>query len=140
MSEIEVKEAEEGDLIELGKAFVAPGDFHMTVKKTMTEGVTKGIISLNQGPMVHNLRPSVDVTMKSVAEVYGENAVGIILTGMGRDGAEGMSAIKRRNGRTIAQNEATSLIFGMPREVIEKGDADHVLPVFKISEGIIQLL
>lgn len=140
MSEIVVKEAEGGDVIEPGKAYVAPGDFHMTVKRIMTEGATRAIISLNQGPQVHGLRPSVDVTMKSVADVYGENAVGIILTGMGRDGAEGMRAIKRRNGKTIAQDEATSLIYGMPREVIEKGDADYVFPVFEISQGIIQLL
>ena len=140
VSEIMVKEAEEGDVVEPGKAYVAPGDFHMTAKRIVTEGVARAIISLNQGPMVHGLRPSVDVTMKSVADVYGENVVGIILTGMGKDGAEGMRAIKRRNGKTIVQDEATSLIFGMPREVIEKGDADHVLPVFEISQGIIQLL
>jgi len=139
-SEILVKEAEEGDVIEPGTAYVAPGDFHMTVEKTMIDGLSKGVIHLNQGPLVHSLRPSVDVTMKSVAEVYGKNVVGIILTGMGRDGAEGMRAIKRRKGKTIAQDEATSLIFGMPREVIEKGDADCVLPVFKISQGIVQLL
>ena len=140
MSEIVVKEAEEGDVVESGKAYVAPGDFHMVVKRIVTEGVARAIISLDQGPPVHGLRPSVDVTMKSVADVYGENAVGIILTGMGKDGAEGMRAIKRRNGKTIAQDEATSLIYGMPREVIEKGDADRVLPVFEISQGIVQLL
>lgn len=140
MSEITVKEAEEGDIVEAGKAHVAPGDFHMTVKKKIIQGKPKGIISLNQGPFVQGFRPSIDVTMKSVADAYGENAVGIILTGMGVDGAEGMRAIKRRNGKTIAQDEATSLIFGMPREVIDRGDADYVFPIFKISQGIIQLL
>jgi len=140
ISEIVVKEAEEGDVVESGRAYVAPGDFHMTVKKKRIGGKAKVVIGLNQDPFVHGLRPSVDVTMKSVADVYGKNVVGIILTGMGRDGAEGMRAIKRRNGKTIAQDKATSLIFGMPREVIERGDADYVFPVFEISQGIIQLL
>lgn len=140
ISQIAVKEAEEGDVVEPGKAYVAPGGFHMTVKKKRIQGKAKVVIGLNQGPFVHGLRPSVDVTMKSVADVYGENVVGIILTGMGKDGAEGMRAIKRRNGKTIAQDKATSLIFGMPREVIERGHADRVLPVFEISQGIIQLL
>lgn len=140
MSEIVVKEAEEGDVAESGRAYVAPGDFHMMVRRIRIQGKAKVVIGLNRGPFVHGLRPSVDVTMKSVAEVYGENAVGIVLTGMGRDGAEGMRAIKRRNGKTIAQDKATSLIFGMPREVIERGDADYVFPVFEISQGIIQLL
>ena len=140
ISEIVVKEAEEGDVVEPGRAYVAPGDFHMTVKKKRIRGKVEIIIGLNLGPFVHGLRPSVDVTMKSVAAVYGENAIGVILTGMGEDGAEGMRAIKRRRGKTIAQDEATSLIFGMPKRVIERGDADQVLPVFEISQGVIQLL
>lgn len=138
--EISVREAEEGDVVEPGRAYITPGNFHMTVKKRGILGREKIIISLNQGPYVHSLRPSIDVTMKSVADVYGENAVGIILTGMGEDGAEGMRAIKRGGGKTIAQDEATSLIFGMPREVIENGDADYILPVFEITKRIIQLL
>ena len=140
MSEIAVKEAEEGDIVEPGRAYVAPGDFHMAVKKKRVQSKVKIIINLNQDPFVHGLRPSVDVTMKSVADVYGENAVGIILTGMGEDGAEGMRAIKRRKGKTIAQDEATSLIFGMPKRVIDDGNADRVLSLFEISQGIIQLL
>jgi len=140
VSELAVKEAEEGDIVESGRVYVAPGDFHMIVKKRRIQGTKEVVIRLNQDPVVHGLRPSVDVTMESVADVYGENAVGVILTGMGRDGAEGMRAIKSRNGRTIAQDKATSLIFGMPREVIERGDADFVFPIFEISQGIVQLL
>ena len=140
VSKLEVKEAREGDVIEAGKAYVAPGDFHMIVKKKEMEGDVKTVISLNKSPLVHNLRPSIDVTMKSVAGVYGENAVGIILTGMGNDGIEGMEAIKSRHGKTIAQDEATSLIFGMPKKVIESGYADYIIPAFNISQEIIQLL
>ncbi|MCJ7632929.1 chemotaxis response regulator protein-glutamate methylesterase [Candidatus Bathyarchaeota archaeon] len=140
MTEITVKEAEEGDIVESGRAYIAPGDFHMTVMKKMVGGKARVVISLNQDPLVHCLRPSIDVTMKSVADVYGESAVGVILTGMGEDGAQGMKAIKRKNGRTITQDEATSLIFGMPKRVIEEGAADYVLPFFEISQGMIQLL
>ena len=138
--EISVKEAEEGDIVEPGRAYVAPGDFHMKVKRRKVCGKAKIVISLDQGPLVHGLRPSVDVTMKSVADIYGENAIGVILTGMGEDGVEGMRIIKRRSGKTIVQDEDTSLIFGMPKQVIEEGCADHVFSVFKIAEGIVRLL
>ncbi|MCW3993424.1 MAG: chemotaxis-specific protein-glutamate methyltransferase CheB, partial [Candidatus Bathyarchaeota archaeon] len=84
ISELAVKEAEEGDIVESARAYVAPGDFHMIVKKRRIQGKEEVVIRLNQDPFVHGLRPSVDVTMESVADVYGENAVGIILTGMGR--------------------------------------------------------
>lgn len=139
-SELSVKQAEDGDVIEPGKAYVAPGDSHMRVKNKKIKGKVRAVISLNKKPLVHGLRPSIDVTMKSVAEVYGENAVGVLLTGMGEDGVEGMDAIKTKGGKTIAQDEATSLIYGMPKKVVENGDADHVLPVFKISQEIIHLL
>jgi len=139
-SELSVKQAEDGDVIEPGKAYVAPGDFHMRVKKKKIKGKVRAVISLNKNPLIHGLRPSIDVTMKSVAEVYGKNAVGVLLTGMGEDGVEGMDAIKAKRGKTIAQDEATSLIYGMPKKVVENGDADHVLPVFKISQEIIHLL
>ena len=105
-----------------------------------THMTLKTLVSLNQDPLVQGFRPSIDVTMKSVANVYGENAVGVILTGMGEDGARGMKTIKRKNGRTIAQDETTSMIFGMPKRVIEEGDADYVLPLFEISQRMIQML
>jgi len=86
------------------------------------------------------LRPSIDVTMKSVSEIYGRNAVGILLTGMGEDGVEGMRAIKGAEGKTIAQDEATSVIFGMPKRAIEEGVVDKILPVFEVSQEVIRLL
>ncbi len=138
-SEIPVKEAEEGDIITPSKAYVAPGDFNMTLKKRKAKGKVTVALSLNQDPAVNGM-PSVDVTMKSTAEVYGENAIGVILTGMGRDGAEGMKAIKSRKGKTIVQDEATSLIWGMPKQAMREGSADHVLPLFEIAQEIIHLL
>jgi two-component system, chemotaxis family, protein-glutamate methylesterase/glutaminase len=139
-TEIEVKEAEEGDLVEPGKAYIAPGDCHMIIKKKMIGGKVKAVISLNKNAPVHYLRPSIDVLMKSVAEVYGKNTVGVILTGMGEDGAEGMKAIKAAKGKTIVQNKATSLIYGMPEQVVKNGDADDVLPLSRISKRIVGVL
>jgi len=93
---------------------------------------------LNKNPPVNELRPSVDVLMKSVADIYGKNVLGIILTGMGSDGAKGMREIKVNGGRTITQDEHSSLIFGMPARVIENGDADIVLPLSEISKKIME--
>jgi len=112
----------------------------MIVEKKEVNGSIKAVISLNKNPPVKHLRPSVDVTMESVADVYGENAVGVILTGMGDDGTDGMHAIKAKNGKTIAQDEDSSLIFGMPKQVIDNGDADHILSLFMISGKILELL
>jgi len=140
MSEIVIKEAEDGDVIEPGRVYIAPGDFHLTVKREEREGEVKAVVRLNRGPLAHGLRPSIDVTMKSVSEIYGRNAVGILLTGMGEDGVEGMRAIKGSEGKTIAQDEATSVIFGMPKRAIEEGVVDKILPVFEVSQEIIRLL
>ena len=140
MSELMIKEAEHGDVLEAGRVHIAPGDFHMTVERVVREGEVKAVIRLNRDPLVHGLRPSIDVTMKSVSEVYGKNAVGILLTGMGEDGVEGMRAIKMVEGRTLAQDEATSVIFGMPKRAIEEGVVDKVLPVYELSKEVIRLL
>lgn len=138
--ELTVKEAQQGDVLETGKVYVAPGDFHTTLAKIKMNGKMKSIINLTKTPLVNNSRPSIDVTMKSVAQAYGENTVGVVLTGMGEDGAKGINAIKRKHGKTIAQDEATCIIFGIPKKVIENGDADSVVPVFEMSQKIIQLL
>jgi len=140
MSAIMIKEAEDGDVLETGRAYIAPGDFHMTVERKKMEGEVKAVIRLNRDPLLHGLRPSIDVTMKSVSEVYGKNVVGILLTGMGEDGVKGMRAIKSSEGKTLAQDEATSAIFGMPKRAIEEGVVDKVLPVYEVSQEIIRLL
>jgi two-component system, chemotaxis family, protein-glutamate methylesterase/glutaminase len=135
-----VKEAKAGDVIQEKNAYVAPGDFHLTIKTKKTMGKTKQIISLNKNPPVNGSRPSIDVTMQSVANTYGENTIGVILTGMGKDGVIGMKAIKEHGGKTIAQDEESCLIFGMPKVVIENGYADNVLSLSDISEGIVGCL
>ena len=135
-----VKEAEDGDIIQAKNVYVAPGDFHMIVKTKKMRDHTKHVISLNKNPPVNGFRPSVDVTMQSVAEAYDGNTIGVILTGIGKDGMIGMKAIKENGGKTIAQDEKSSLIFGMPKAVIENGYADEVLSLPNIGEGIIGCL
>jgi len=120
-----VKEAEEGDYISKDLVLIAPGGFHMTVSKT-------GRIRLDRAPPIHGVRPAVDPMMTFVARFYKSRAVGVILTGMGRDGAYGMKKIKEYGGVTIAQDEKTSVVFGMPKAAIEEGCVDVVLPLHKI--------
>lgn len=125
-----VKEAEEGDFVQEGLALVAPGGFHMTVTKD-------GRISLNQDPPVNYVRPAADVTMISAAEVYGAKNVGVILTGMGSDGAKGIKAIKDKGGTTIAQNQESCVVFGMPNVAIKTGCVDIIAPLENIPIEII---
>jgi len=131
-SPVHVSEGEEGNMITNGSALVVPGDYHMTVNS--------GGVHLNKEPPVNAIRPSVDVTMQSVAKIYGSNTVGVLLTGMGRDGAEGMKAIKEWGGKTIACDEKTSIIFGMPQEAIKLGCVDKVVPLYEIADEIMKTL
>jgi two-component system chemotaxis response regulator CheB len=132
LCQVRVKEAEDGDPIRPGLVLIAPGGYHMTVTRTTAEAHAL----LNCDEPVMGLRPSVDVLLDSVARVYGSRALGVILTGMGRDGARGMAALKGKGGTVIAQDKDTSVIFGMNREVINNGNADEVLPVGSIAEYI----
>jgi two-component system, chemotaxis family, protein-glutamate methylesterase/glutaminase len=134
--ELSVKEAENGDAIVPGRVLLAPGNWHMTVTKFGTEPH----VSLNQAENVNGHRPSVDVLMHSVAMEYGSRAVGVIMTGMGRDGADGLRELHRRGGRVIAQDKESSVIYGMNREVVQSGSADEVVPVDAIARRIIEAL
>ncbi|MBM3316538.1 MAG: chemotaxis response regulator protein-glutamate methylesterase [Candidatus Eisenbacteria bacterium] len=124
-----VREAADGDLLAPGLALVAPGDWHMT----LLGNEERCRVRLRRGPRVHFQRPSVEVLFDSLAETIGDRAVGIILTGMGADGAEGLLGLRRAGARTIAQDEATSVVFGMPREAIGRGAAGRVLPLGRIA-------
>jgi len=132
-SQLEVREAREGDILECGKAFVAPGGQHMVL-------MSKTVIGLNQDPPVHSVRPAVDVTFESAVNFYKADIVGVILTGMGYDGSRGMALVKKLGGRTIVQDEETSVVYGMPRVVVEMGKADRILPVHKIADEIVAML
>jgi two-component system, chemotaxis family, protein-glutamate methylesterase/glutaminase len=127
-----VKEAEHGDAILPGRVLLAPGNFHMTVSRFGGEPR----VLLNQEENVNGHRPSVDVLMYSVAMEYGARAVGVIMTGMGKDGAEGLHQLRRRGGHVIAQDKETSVIYGMNREVVQAGDAHEVVPVEQIAARI----
>lgn len=130
LCQIKVKEAEEGEQLRKGVAYIAPGGYHMVITHTNQ-------ISLNQDPPVEYVRPSVNVMLESAMQVYGNKIIGVILTGMGKDGAEAMVKLKKNGGRTVVQNESTSVVFSMPKAVIEKGAADIIAPIQSIS-GILQ--
>lgn len=128
-----VKEASDGDLVENGKVLIAPGDYHLTITNERR-------IKLNQDERVMFLRPAIDVTMEGLPAVYGKKIIGVILTGMGRDGAKGMAEIKNAGGITIAQDRSTSTIYSMPRVVAEEGNADYILPLDQIGRVITELI
>jgi two-component system chemotaxis response regulator CheB len=130
---ITVKEAENGDSILRGRALIAPGNRHTMLKRSGA----RYYVEVKEGPLVCRHRPSVDVLFRSAARYAGGNAVGVIMTGMGDDGARGMKEMKKAGAQTIAQDEATSVIFGMPKEAISKGGVDKVLPLHRIPEAVI---
>ncbi len=133
---IEVKEAKTGDRILPGTALLAPGDLHM---KVIRSGGHYQVVCV-EGEKVNGHRPSVDVLFESVAESLGSNAYGVILTGMGNDGAAGMKKMRLAGAKNIAQDEASSVVFGMPKSAIELDAAQTVLPLDNIADGIINIL
>jgi two-component system chemotaxis response regulator CheB len=130
---MEVKEAVDGDALAAGLALVAPGDEHMLLRKTGG----RYWVQVKTGPRICYQRPSVDVLFQSVADAAGRDAIGILLTGMGSDGAQGLLKVRQAGARTIAQDEATCVVFGMPREAVRLGAAEQVLPLLKIPAAIL---
>jgi len=130
---ISVKEARSGDPVQRGQALIAPGNHHLLVKRTGA----RYHVEISDGPQVNRHRPSVDVLFRSTARYAGAHAIGVILTGMGNDGARGMLEMKRFGAHTIAQDEASSVVFGMPGEAIKRGAADRVLPLDQIAGEIV---
>jgi two-component system chemotaxis response regulator CheB len=131
---LEVKEAEPGDRLVPGRALVAPGNRHLEVRRSGALYV----VDVLDGPPVSLHRPSVDVLFRSAARAAGQNAVGVLLTGMGDDGADGMVELRAAGARTIAQDEATSVVFGMPKEAIARGGVDEVLPLPEIARAVLR--
>ena len=134
--DMEVREAKNNDTVMPGIALIAPGNNHMLLRRSGA----RFYVEVKNGPLVCGHRPSVEVLFKSVAHAAGRNAVGVILTGMGKDGASGLLEMRSNKARTIAQDEATCVVFGMPKEAIHLGAADYVLPLNHIPEKIIQLI
>lgn len=137
LSNIHVKEAEEGDVLRPGWAYLAPGDFHMIIKKA---GFDDYRISINQDPAVTGHRPSVNVMMNSVAECGLKNVIAVMMTGMGSDGSDGILKIRQNGGRTIAQDESTCVVYGMPKSAVNNGAIESIVPLQNITKEIIKLM
>lgn len=131
---ISVKEAVDGDTVLRGRALIAPGNLHTLLKRSGA----RYYVEVRPGPLVSRHRPSVDVLFRSAARYAGRNAVGVILTGMGDDGANGMLEMKQAGAYTIAQDEATCVVFGMPQEAIKRGGVHQVLPLEAIAAEVLR--
>ncbi len=131
-----VREAKNNDPVVPGTALVAPGNFHMILRRSGAQYY----VEVKTGPMVHHQRPAVDILFKSTARYAGANAVGVILTGMGSDGAEGLLEMKKAGAKTIAQDEKSCVVFGMPKEAIKAGAADRVMTLTSIAGEIIRMV
>jgi two-component system chemotaxis response regulator CheB len=132
---VRVKEARDGDDVRAGEVLLAPGGYHMLLRKT----AARYSVDVKDGPDVHRQKPSVEVLFNSVARYAGAAAVGAILTGMGADGARGLLEMRKAGARTIAQDEATCIVFGMPMEAIKCGAAEQILPLGQIAHAMISL-
>jgi chemotaxis response regulator CheB len=134
ISDVDVREAEAGDVLGEGRALIAPGNRHIVVERRGAQYV----VEFADGPPVSRHRPSVNVLFRSAAQEAGPNAVGVILTGMGDDGADGLFEMKELGAFTIAQNEATSVVFGMPRAAIVRGGVQQIAPLADIPTSILK--
>jgi two-component system chemotaxis response regulator CheB len=134
LCEMTVKEAQDGDSVTNGTVLIAPGNYHMLLRRSGA----RYYVNVKQGPLVHHQRPSADVLFDSVADYAGANAVGVILTGMGADGAQGLLKMKNAGAKTIAQDEKSCVVFGMPKEAIKAGAADDVVSLPDIAEAALK--
>ncbi|MBH9536716.1 protein-glutamate methylesterase/protein-glutamine glutaminase [Novosphingopyxis sp. YJ-S2-01] len=135
LCKVDVKEAENGDTVMRGHVLIAPGGLRHTMLERQG---ARYYVSVREGPLVSRHRPSVDVLFRSAARTAGSNAVGIIMTGMGDDGARGLLEMKEAGARTMAQDEATSIVFGMPKEAIARGATDRILPLGQIANELLR--
>jgi len=133
---MEVREAQEGDAVVPGVALIAPGNKHMILRRSGA----RYYVHIKDGPPVHHQRPAVDVLFHSVAKHAGKNAVGVVLTGMGADGAKGLLAMRKAGAHTLAQDEKSCVVFGMPKEAIKLGGAEHVVSLKKMPSSIVSTL
>lgn len=136
LSAMTVREAKEGDSLVNGLALIAPGNFHMLLRRSGA----RYYVEVKKGPLVHHQRPSVDVLFHSVASQAGSNAVGAILTGMGGDGAAGLLKMREAGARTIAQDEKSCVVYGMPKEAVRLGAVERVVPLDRVAQTILDLV
>jgi two-component system chemotaxis response regulator CheB len=136
LCQIRVKEAEDGDSVAPGCCLLAPGNFHMVMRRSGA----RYYVNVKTGPLVCHQRPAVDVLFNSVAAYGGNNAIGVIMTGMGKDGASGMLKMRQAGAHTIAQDEKSCVVFGMPKEAIEMGGVEEVVPLHEITNTILRMM
>ena len=136
LSAMTIKEAKDGDSLVNGVALLAPGNYHMLLKRSGA----RYYVQVKKGPLVHHQRPAVDVLFHSVANYAGSNAIGVILTGMGADGAIGLLKMKEAGAGTVAQDEKSCIVFGMPKEAIKLGAADKVVPLNSVSKTVLNMI
>lgn len=136
LCEMTVREAQDGDSVRNGEVLLAPGNFHMLLKRSGA----RYYVQVKDGPMVHHQRPAADVLFRSVAKYAGANALGIILTGMGSDGAAGLLEMKNAGSKNIAQDEASCVVFGMPKEAIKVGATDKVVSLPNIAQTALNMI
>ncbi|MCD4715553.1 MAG: chemotaxis response regulator protein-glutamate methylesterase [Desulfobacterales bacterium] len=136
LSAMTVKEAKDGDSLINGVALLAPGNYHMLLKRSGA----RYYVQVKKGPLVHHQRPAVDVLFHSVADYAGSNAIGVILTGMGSDGALGLLKMKEAGARTVAQDEKSCVVFGMPKEAIKLSAADKVVPLNSVGKTVLNMI
>jgi two-component system chemotaxis response regulator CheB len=137
---LRVREAAHGDPLEPGVISIAPGNFHMAVQRLGSASASTPTIAINQGPPEHSCRPAVDVLFRSAAQVYGAHVLAVILTGMGQDGLRGCEDIAARGGRIFVQDEASSVVWGMPGFVARAGLAQKVLPLDVMATEIVRAI
>ncbi len=133
---LEVKEAEDGEVIAPGTVYIAPGGYHLLIEKSQINGSEVFSIKLVKGARRNNVIPSIDVTMESVAKAARSRAIGVLLTGMGSDGAAGLKAIKEAGGVTIAEDPSTCIVYGMPKAARDMGAVSKMLPLYNIPEEL----
>lgn len=133
LSRIKVAEAKEGDILEQGTAYLAPGGYHMVLGRG-------GVLKLHQGPTVQGVRPAYDVLLHSVAENFSGEIVNVVMTGMGKDGTDGTLALQKLRVKTIAEDKSSCVVYGMPKSIVDKGLADKVVPVERIADEIMKFL
>ncbi|MBT8490902.1 MAG: chemotaxis response regulator protein-glutamate methylesterase, partial [Deltaproteobacteria bacterium] len=136
LCQIRVREAKDGDSVNPGTALIAPGNLHMILRRSGA----RYYVEVKNGPMVHHQRPAVDILFKSTAKYAGPNSIGAILTGMGTDGAAGLLEMKQAGAGTIAQDENTCVVFGMPKESIKLGAVNKVVPIYQVAHEIIKMV
>ena len=134
LSQMEVREAQNNDRVVPGRALIAPGGRHMLLKRSGAQYYVEVV----DGPLVNRHRPSVDVLFRSVAKYAGKNALGVIMTGMGDDGARGLKEMHDAGARTLAQDEESCVVYGMPKEAVKLGAVDRSLPLERIAAALVQ--